>query len=45
MYKKLFIFLLVIAGVVSALVYYDRNRSNPWSSEVFFTALKVTFGA
>lgn len=45
MYKKLLIFLLVVAAVVAALVYYDRNRNNPWDSDVFFTSLGMVFGA
>ncbi len=45
MYKKLLLFLLVVTAVVAALVYYDRNRSNPWGSDVFFGSLGVFLGA
>lgn len=45
MYKKLVLFLLVVVAAVAALVYYDRNRDNPWASEVFFSSLSMITGA
>lgn len=45
MYKKLLLFLLVVTALVAALVYYDRNRGNPWDSDVFFSSLGLVFEA
>lgn len=44
MYKKLLLFLLIIVALVTALVYYDRNRANPWGSDVFFGSLGLITG-
>jgi hypothetical protein len=43
MYKKLFIFMFVVAAFVAGLVYFDRTRGNPWSSDVVFGALGAVF--
>ncbi|MEX0624189.1 hypothetical protein [Saccharospirillum sp.] len=44
MYKKLLLFLTIIVAPVAALVYYDRNRANPWGSVVFFGSLGLITG-
>lgn len=44
MNKQLIVFLLVVLAVVAALVFYDRNRNNPWSSDVFFSSARLILG-
>lgn len=38
MNKKLIIFLIAVIGFVALLIYYEKNRSDPWDSDVFFGA-------
>ena len=36
MNARFLIFLLIIAAIVTALVIFDLNRTDPWNSDVFF---------